>query len=181
MLAEQARALFEQYNRYPGQALLNHNRRIAAFARELAHKRNVSVDADLLGAGCHLHDIGLLIAERADPSYLRRGWRFFAPYGRRWGLDSVQRAAMREMLLYNHSLRPLPGPCGYGELVRLGVEVEHSLGVWAHGLDWAFCRQVFERIPRLDLTRILLDFARITLFEDGPGQLFRIFFPRFEF
>lgn len=180
MLTEKAKELFLRHNHYKGKALLNHNLRIAEFAIEIAENRNISVDEDLIRAGCHLHDIGLLIPNRDDPSYLKRSWNFVKPYGESWGLSQTQMAQMRDMLLYNHSLRPLPGPCGAGELVRLGVEVEHSLGLIRHGLSWYYCRNTFRAIPRLDLTKILIDFARITLFQDGPTQLFAIFLPPFE-
>lgn len=172
--------MFDLYNRYPGNALLNHNLRISYFALEIACKRGIEVDEDLLRAGCHLHDIGLLIPEREEPSYLRRSWNFFSPYGKTWGLNNEQMKSMREMLLYNHSLRPLPCTSSPGELVRLAVEVEHSQGLLRHGLSPSYCRNVFKQIPRLNLNRILLDFARITIIEDGPCQLFRIFLPRFD-
>jgi len=56
--------------------------------------------------------------------------------------------------------------------------VEHSLGLIRHGLDGEVVREVFARYPRQGLTAVLVDFARITLFRDGPSQLVHIFLPR---
>ena len=156
----------------------NHNLRIAAFAWRLVEKRHLSVDRDLLRAACQLHDMGLLIPDRKEPSYLKRSWNLLQPHFQGWGLDTQQMAWMRDALLFNHSLRPVPGLSDLGEVMRLGVQVEHSRGLWRHGLSWGYCRDQFKRHPRLDLTRVLLDFARITLFEDGPAQLPKIFFPK---
>lgn len=178
MLEEKALSLFQHHNPYRGDSLKNHNLRIAAFAARLAEKRRLSVDRDLLGAACHLHDMGLLIPDRKEPSYLKRSWYLVRPYCQEWGLDTQQMAWVRDALLFNHSLRPVPGLSDLGEVVRLGVQVEHSLGIWSRGLSWSFCRDTFRKHPRMDLTRVLLDFARITLFEDGPSQLPKIFCPK---
>ena len=180
-LTERARALFEAQNSYPGPALAEHNRRILAFATELGALRGVAADADLLGAGCWLHDIGLLVPDRAEPSYQRRSWRFVAAHTERWGLEPERQQQLRWMLRYTHSLRPLPGLEPMADLIRRAVQVEHSGGLRRHGLQRTFCRQVFADHPRGDLSRILVDFARITLLEDGPGQLATLFWPRREY
>jgi hypothetical protein len=174
-----ARALFEAHNPHPGRALAHHNLRIAAFARQLGAARRLELDVDLLQAACWLHDVGLLIPDRAEPLYLQRSWAFVEPHARAWGLSAGDRERLRQVLVYNHSLRPIGCLDPMAELVRRAVQVEHSRGWLDHGLGRGFCRQVFSDLPRLDLTRILVDFARITLFEDGVRQLPGIFWPRF--
>ena len=46
-----------------------------------------------------------------------------------------------------------------------------------HGLERRVCSDVFGLIPRLNFNEILRDFTRITLLEDGPGQLLPMFLP----
>jgi len=177
MLADDARALFEANTPYPGPALPHHNQRIAAFTLALAERAGLAVDEDLVRAGCWVHDIGLLIPDRRDPSYLRRGWAFVEPRARCWGCKGDRLATLRDVLLYNHALRPVPGAAPTAELVRRAVQVEHSLGRVRHGLERARVREIRRRWPRAGLTRVLLSFARTTLFEDGPKQLGPMFFP----
>jgi len=75
----------------------------------------------------------------------------------------------------------VPGLDPLADTVRRAVQVEHSGGLVSHGLDRSWVRTVFADHPRGDLTRILIDFARITLLEDGPAQLASIFLPGREF
>jgi hypothetical protein len=80
-------------------------------------------------------------------------------------------------MLYSHSLKPVSGISPEGELVRLAVRIEHSLGQLTHGLDREFCRSVFAAYPRKGFNRVLLSFFRTTIVDDGAGELRRIFFP----
>ena len=178
MLREKAEDLFHQHSRYKGPALENHNLRIAAFTMALGEAHAVELDEDLVFAIAYLHDIGLLAKGEEGANYLKRNWAFVEPRARRWGLEGEALRMIREAMLYNHSLRSLPGLSLGAEMVRLAVHVEHSLGTLLHGLDWETYRRVMMSHPRLDLTRVLVDFARMTVFEDGPGQLLPIFFPK---
>ena len=177
-LEAKARALFEVQNRYPGPALANHCRRIAVFAEGLA---GPEADRELIRVAAWLHDIGLLIPDRAEPCYPRRSWSFVAPHAESWGLSAERRGRLRWMLRYTHSLRPIPGLDPLADAARRAVQVEHSRGLWSHGLGRDFVRAVFAEHPRSGLTAILLDFARITLLEDGPSQLGPVFWPGREF
>ena len=179
MLTEHARELFEQHNPYPGKAMENHCLRIAAFTMALGEQRGVPLDEDLVFAAGYLHDFGLYIKNPEEPLYLRRGWRFIEPLAWKWGLTTEQYVDFRNMLLYNHALRPLPGLEGAGDLMRRAAQVEHSFGRWSHGLDRKTRKRIFDTYPRLDLTRILVDFARITFLEDGASTLVPMFFPTY--
>jgi hypothetical protein len=158
--------------------LANHNLRIGAFAEALAGPGG---DRELIWIAAWLHDIGLLIPERADRCYLRRSWRFAEPHARAWGLSADRRGRLRWMLRYTHALRPIEGLDPLADVLRRAVQVEHTHGLMAHGLERAVIRGVFARHPRAGLTRILADFTRITVLEDGPGQLADIFWPGREF
>lgn len=178
MLQENALALFRQTNPYPSQALENHNLRIGTFAQALGEQRQVEVDQDLLWAGCHLHDIGLLVTISSEPQYQKRSFLFSKSHASQWGCSPSQLDILRQILRFTHSLRTVPGLDPLADLVRRAVQVEHAHGLITHGLSKQFCKEVFQRYPRLDLTNILIDFARITLIKDGPRQLLPIFWPR---
>ncbi len=185
MLRDHATALFRSHNPYPGLALENHNQRIGLFALALARNSGLAADEDVLWAGCALHDYGLMVNSHItglpeldlEPLYLRRSWLAIQPHLPRWGLTLEQSNQLRDILLYNHGILPQRGIHPLAEVVRRAIQVEHSLGMVRHGLKWSFCRGIFRDYPRLNLNDILLDFARITFFEDGPDQLFPMFFP----
>jgi hypothetical protein len=177
MRAEQARQLFLEHKPYRGDALDRHCQRLAAFTLALAEIEGVDLDPELVVATAWLHDIGLLVRLEGTRNYLDRGLRFVEPLVDSWGLEPRQRRIFEEMMLYNHSLRPVAGVCGEAELMRRAVQVEHSLGAVTHGLERRRVRAVFDRYPRRGLTPVLLDFARVTVLHDGPGQLWHIFRP----
>ena len=177
MRAEQARQLFLEHKPYRGDALDRHCQRLAAFTLAQAELNGVVIDPDFVKATAWLHDIGLLVRLEGTRNYLDRGLRFVEPLVDSWELPAQQRRIFEEMMLYNHSMRPVAGVCDEAELMRRAVQVEHSFGAVTHGLDRARVRGVFRRYPRRGLTPVLLDFGRITVMHDGPGQLWQIFRP----
>jgi hypothetical protein len=185
MAVREAKELFYQHNPYPGKALENHNIRIGHFAAALAHRAGLGLDSDLLWTGCYLHDFGLLVNGTkvglpeldSEPLYLRRSWLAVRGLVETWGLSGSQQEELRDILLYNHGFLPQRRIAPIAELVRKAVHVEHSRGFIRNGLSRAFCKGIFRDHPRLDLTPILLDFARIAVLEDGPAQLLPMFFP----
>ncbi len=185
MAAREARELFYKHNPYPGKALENHNIRLGHFATALAEKAGLPVDRDLLWTGCYLHDFGLLVNGSKlgqpeldlEPLYLRRSWLAIREQASEWGMSPNQREVLRDILLYNHGLLPQRRIAPIADMVRQAVHVEHSRGLFGHGLSKSFCSGVFRDYPRLDLTHILVDFARIAVLQDGPAQLLPIFFP----
>ncbi len=179
MRAEQARQLYLEHKPYRGDALDRHCQRLAAFTLAVAERNGIVLDPDFVAATAWLHDIGLLVKLQGTHNYLDRGLRFVEPLVDSWGLEDRQRRVFEEMMLYNHSMRPVAGVCEEAEMMRRAVQVEHSLGVVTHGLDRARVRQVFGEHPRRGLTPVLADFGRITVLHDGPGQLWHIFRPSY--
>ncbi len=177
MRAEQARQLYLEHKPYRGEALDRHCQRLAAFTLLQAEQHGVQLDPDLVAATAWLHDIGLLVKLEGTRNYLDRGLRYVEPLVDSWGLEPRQRRIFEEMMLYNHSMVPIPGLCDEAEMMRRAVQVEHSLGVMTHGLPRARVREVFGLHPRRGLTPVLLDFGRITVLHDGPRQLWHIFRP----
>lgn len=176
MIKDKALEIFEAHNPY-GEALKNHCMRLAAFATALAAHEGFDVDEDLVYAGAYLHDIGLLVPKDNSKNYLHRGVAFAAPLFEVWGLDKDQQRQMRDMLLYNHSFRSVSGITPAGDVIRRGVQVEHSLGKWSHGLNKKIRNDVFAEYPRHGLNSVLADFVKMSVRRDGVGELFHLFFP----
>jgi hypothetical protein len=177
MRAAQARQLYLEHKPYRGDALDRHCQRLAAFTLAQAERNGVVLAPDLVRATAWLHDIGLLVKLDGTRNYLDRGLRFVEPLVDSWELPERQRRMFEQMMLYNHSARPVPGLCDEAEMMRRAVQVEHSFGLHRHGLARAHVRDVFRRYPRRGLTPVLLDFGRITVLHDGPGQIWHIFRP----
>ena len=177
MFSEQARALYLEHKPYRGDALDNHCRRLAAFTVAQAERHGVQLDPDFVQATAWLHDIGLLVKLPGTRNYLDRGLRFVEPLVSTWELSDEQRRIFEEMMLYNHSARPISQLSDEAEMMRRAVQVEHSFGVVTHGLDRGLVRQVFRTHRRRGLTPVLLDFGRVTVLQDGPAQLWHIFRP----
>lgn len=177
MYQERAERLYRDTTPYRGEALDNHCIRLAELTLALGRQNAVPLDEDLVRAVAWVHDIGLMVKQQGEPCYPRRGLAFIAPLVDGWDLPARQRQIVDEMMLYNHSLRPLDGLSPQAEMLRRAVQVEHTMGLVRHGLDSDTTKRVFARWPRRGLTRILADFARITLLQDGPGQLLPLFLP----
>jgi hypothetical protein len=175
-LSHQARDLLRQVSVY-GAPLENHCRRLAEFAIALGEKRGVAMPPDFIIAAAYLHDIGLCVDVPDERNYLKRGLLFIWPYVQKWHLSREEQKIVEDIMLYSHSVKSVSGISPEGELVRLAVRIEHSLGQLTHGLDRAFCRSVFAAYPRKGFNRVLLSFFRTTIVDDGAGELRRIFFP----
>jgi hypothetical protein len=175
-LSHQARDLLRQVSVY-GAPLENHCRRLAEFAIALGEKRGVAMPADFIVAAAYLHDIGLCVDVPDERNYLRRGLLYIWPYVQKWHLSNEEQRIVEDIMLYSHSVKSVSGISPEGELVRLAVRIEHSLGQLTQGLDRAFCRSVFAAYPRKGFNRVLLSFFRTTIVDDGAGELRRIFFP----
>ena len=179
MIKENARRLLDEVNAY-GRALENHCLRIAEFAIALADHQGVDCDPDLIYAGAYLHDIGLLVPDDRSANYLYRGLAFVESHMTAWELDTDQRQQLSDMLLYNHAIGKVKQISPAGDLMRLGVQVEHSLGRCSHGLSKSVRLDIFNRYPRLDFNRVLVDFFKITWQRDGAIEMFRLFYPKKE-
>ncbi len=177
MLREKALNLLRQKSRH-GEPLENHCLRLAEFSLALGKTNGVEMDEDLVFAACYLHDIGLCVKDPSQKNYLKRGLAFVRAQVDDWELDAHQTKVLEDVMLFSHSLSPQPGISREGDLVRQAVSVEHSLGRLTHGLDPSVCQAVFDQYPRRGFNRVLLDFFKIAIVEDGPKELYRIFFPK---
>jgi len=178
MYQEQAEKLYRETSPYPGSALDRHCIRLADITLALGRHHEVALEEDLVRGVAWVHDIGLMVREDGVRDYPKRGLNFVRPLFDGWGLAPEKRRVVDEMMLYNHGLLPVTGLSREAEMLRCAVQVEHSMGAVAHGLSRGEIRGIFLKTPRKGLTRILVDFARITLVEDGPPAILPIFFPR---
>ena len=176
-LSRQARDILRRVSVY-GLPLENHCQRISEFALALGQQRGIAMPPDLIVAAAYLHDIGLCVEHPTEKNYLKRGLLFIYPYLEKWHLSGSERKIVEDVMLYSHSLKPVPGISPEGELVRLAVRIEHSLGRFTHGLDRGFCREVFTKYPRKGFSRVLLSFFKTTVVDDGGMELGSIFFPK---
>jgi hypothetical protein len=177
MLSEKALAILRRESSY-GRPLEYHCLRLAEFTMALAESNGISMDEDFVVAACYLHDIGLCVKDETEKNYLKRGLKFARTEVGDWKLDRNQTKLLEDIMLYSHSLSPVPGISVEGDVVRRAVSVEHSFGRITHGLSPSFCRGVFSKYPRRGFNRVLLAFFRIAVVEDGPTELVRIFFPK---
>ncbi len=176
LLADTALRILREKSVY-GKPLENHCIRLAEFSIALGRKRGVEVDEDLLFCGCYLHDIGLCITDPCEPNYLKRGQKFASKITEDWNLDANQKKVLDDVMLFSHSIRQVPRISPQGELVRLAVRTEHSVGFIRNGLSKSLIRDVLKRYPRQGFSRVLLSFFRIAIIDDSPKELVRIFFP----
>ncbi len=176
-LQERGLALLRSVSQY-GQPLENHCIRLAEFSIALAKNNDIDLNEDLTRCVCFLHDIGLCVDDIAEKNYLKRGLNFVRPKVVEWGIQGEDLTLFEDIFLFNHSIRKVPGLDQRAEMVRLAVSVEHSFGVFSHGLDRTTRRETFSRYPRTGFNRVLMSFFKKSLVDDGPTQLFGIFLPR---
>ena len=178
MLQEKALEILRGESRY-GRPLEYHCLRLAEFTTALSELHDKELDEDLIYAACYLHDIGLCVKDPEEKNYLKRGLKFVLTKIDDWNLDDGQMKVLEDVMLYSHSFASVPGISEEGNLARQAVSVEHSFGKISHGLDSHICKEVFAKYPRHGFNAVLLDFFKIAIVDDGPKEVFRIFFPQY--
>lgn len=174
-------SLFARHNVYRGDAFANHCRRLAAFARLLVQQHGLTVEPGALELVSYVHDLGLLRPEIPGASYMHRSLTLLQEScaehldegGAGFGFCARE---LRELLLLNHRVLPVPGASKISELYRRAVWIEHSRGLRRYGLAWGEVSAVFSRFPRLNLDWVLLDFGRRTLQKEPLTLINGVFF-----
>jgi hypothetical protein len=153
---------FVRTSPYQGNAFLHHCQRLYAFSKMLFEREGIHVPADSMYALALYHDLGLVAPDVDGPTYMHRSLALLRRDVGDARLDLAPHV-VDEVILLNHRVHPLRGASRVAELVRRAVWIEHSRGAlrWG-GMTFAEARAVFDRYPRLDLDRVLLDFARRT-------------------
>lgn len=130
-----------------------HGLRVYEIARELARRRGLDVDAELLACVGWLHDAGLYPGAASEDTYVVDGRRLLERI-----LDSFDWPAERVTLAgdaveRHHELRPQWSRGTEVELIRRADLIDISGGAIRFGLDRPWLRDLFVRVPRAGLAR----------------------------
>lgn len=172
-LVTAADEVFERLSPYEGIGFRNHCFRLYEFTRQLLSARGVAFDLDTAYAIAMVHDLGLVHPAPGDNYLLRSLAIFEDALGE---LTTEKPQLIRECLLLNHRLLPVPGASAVAEAFRAAVWIEHSRGLKRYGLDKTAVDEVFELYPRGNLDSVLLDFFARTLRHEPKSIIDGIFF-----
>lgn len=175
-LRAHADAVFEQVSPYSGFGFRHHCRRLFRFATMLLERDGLRLDYDVAYMIAMWHDLGILSERDEGHHYLQRSVALFERETRDLNLGETPPQILRECILYNHRLMPVPNLSPVAECFRRAVLMEHSRGFCRFGLDRASVAKVFEEYPRGNFDRVLLDFAFRTLRREPLSLVTGIFF-----
>lgn len=180
-LMDRADAVFDRLSPYPGMGFRNHCFRLFEFTRQLLQASHLPFDASTAYAIAMMHDLGL-VGEAPGENYLLRSLAIFEDTFRDEEVPE-SRQVIRECLLLNHRLLPVPNATPQAEAFRQAVWIEHSRGLKRYGLSKSAVDEVFELYPRDNLDSVLVDFFARTLRKEpstiwngiflGPGPAHR--------
>lgn len=128
-----------------------HGVRVYEIASELARRRGLDADAELLACVAWLHDAGLYPGAASADTYVMDGRRLLARV-----LDSFDWPAERvglagDAVERHHELRPQWKRGAEVELIRRADLVDISGGAVRFGLDRRWLRDLSARVPRAGL------------------------------
>ena len=175
-LAARADEVFERVSPYDGDGFRNHCRRLFHLTELLMRKSRAKMDRDVAYAIAMCHDLGIVSRDDTGPTYLARSRALFERETAGFDLRGEQGEVIDECMLYNHRLLPVPNLSPQADAFRRAVQIEHTRGIVRFGLEAAPVKAVFDRYPRGNFDRVLLDFTWRTLRRE-PWTLVRgIFF-----
>jgi hypothetical protein len=175
-LASHADAVFERVSPYDGDGFKNHCRRLFHLTELLLIQDNIAMERDTAYAVAMCHDLGLLSRDDTGPNYLARSRALFDRETANFSVGETPREVLDECLLYNHRLLPVPNLSPQADAFRRAVQIEHTHGLARFGLDKAAVKAIFDRYPRGDFDRVLLDFTWRVLRREPWTLVHGIFF-----
>lgn len=154
---------FTRYSNYEGDGFRNHCIRLFELTKLVMNAEGIEFDDDLAFGIAMFHDLGLTIPRGESPNYMHRSLTLFQEEcGDLCG--KVDSTVLEECMLLNHRVFPVPNASAPAEAFRKAVWIEHTRGVKRYGLvEKAAVQDVFQRYPRENLDRVLLDFFWITI------------------
>lgn len=158
-LARRADEVFEAVSPYDGEGFRNHCRRLYHLTSLLMHKEQVEMQPDVAYAVAMCHDLGLLSRVDTGPTYLARSRALFERETAGFDLGGTPSDVLDECMIYNHRLLPVPNLSPQADAFRRAVQIEHTRGLARFGLERDDVQAVFDRYPRGDFDRVLLDFT----------------------
>jgi len=150
--------IFEIYSPYAGVGFRNHCRRLFELASLLLDRDSVELDRNVAYAISMTHDLGIVSDRDSGTTFLARSLALFERETAGRDLGGTPRSVIEECMLYNHRLMPVPNLCPAAEAFRRAVWIEHSRGHRRYGLPAEPVFDVFQRHPRDNFDRVLLDF-----------------------
>lgn len=175
-LANHVDAVFERVSPYDGDGFKNHCRRLFHLTELLLIHDRVPMQRDVAYAVAMCHDLGLLSRDDTGPNYLARSRALFDRETASFAVGETPREVLDECLLYNHRLMPVPNLSPQANAFRRAVQIEHTRGLARFGLEKAAVKAVFDRYPRGDFDRVLLDFTWRVLRREPWTLVHGIFF-----
>lgn len=163
VLARHADEVFERVSPYDGFGFRNHCHRLFHFTELLMHRDAVVMDRGVAYTVAMFHDLGIVNRDDTGPNYLARSRALFERETNGHDLAGTPSLVLEECMLYNHRLLPVPNLSPQANAFRRAVQIEHARGLLRFGLDAGQVTSVFERYPRGNFDRVLLDFAWRTL------------------
>lgn len=175
-LASHADAVFDRVSPYDGDGLKNHCRRLFHLTELLLVKDGIEMQRDVAYAVAMCHDLGLLSRDDTGPNYLARSRALFDRETAGFTLGVTTRDTLDQCLLYNHRLLPVPNLSPEADAFRRAVQIEHTRGIARFGLEKPAVKAIFDRYPRGDFDRVLLDFTWRVLRREPWTLVHGIFF-----
>lgn len=162
-LASHADEVFERVSPYDGDGFRNHCRRLFHLTELLMARTHADMDRDVAYAIAMCHDLGIVSRDDTGPTYLARSRALFERETAGFDLRGAKQEIIDECMLYNHRLMKVPNLSGQADAFRRAVQIEHSRGLLRFGLERDAVAAVFDRYPRGNFDRVLVDFTWRTL------------------
>jgi HD domain len=130
-----------------------HGLRVYEIARELARRRGLDVDNELLACVAWLHDAGLYPGAASADTYVVDGRRLLARVLASFDWPGERVALAGDAVERHHELRPQWKRGAEVELIRRADLIDVSGGAIQFGLGRPWLRDLFVRVPRAGLAR----------------------------
>lgn len=137
----------------PDTAMERHCRRVYEIALELARRRSLSVDHELLECAAWLHDAGLYPGAATKDAYVRDGRRLAERVLSSFDWPPGRLALVGDAIECHHELRAQWARGAEVELLRKADLIDVSGGLVHSGLDRAWLADLRRRIPRAGMMR----------------------------
>ena len=154
-----------------------HGLRVYEIARELARRRGLDVDIELLACVAWLHDAGLYPGAASADTYVLDGRRLLERVVSSFGWPDARVTLAGDAVERHHELRPQWKRGAEVELIRRADLIDISDGAVRFGLGRPWLRELFVRIPRAGLVR---EIARLVggALRNRPLTMLEIFLRR---
>ncbi len=131
-----------------GGAMERHNLRVFRIACELAARKEIAVDREVLLVAAFIHDLGLYDKVSRGGVYVKDGADFATELLERQGWEPKRIRLCADAIERHHELRPQWKAGDEVELLRRADLVDISSGLVTFGLSRSWLRSLFAEISR---------------------------------